>query len=170
MLQQLKEALAQNDSQERDTNVVHSEVTESPRATLSASTDESSRPLRTSPSRPTGAIRSRRVSARRNEQRPAVPGPDTVAQDPEETSEQPASTSSVDEEEEDEETMDTEAIGKLEGQNEVEKPKKWRSAKELKKEKRRQKSYIPATRPWTDPSELTRDEIKIELKKRNYMV
>lgn len=35
-------------------------------------------------------------------------------------------------------------------------------------ERRRIRSNQPATRPWSDPEELTRDEIAIELKKRNY--
>lgn len=37
-------------------------------------------------------------------------------------------------------------------------------------ERRRIRSNQPATRPWSDPEELTRDEIAIELKKRNYPV
>jgi hypothetical protein len=37
-------------------------------------------------------------------------------------------------------------------------------------ERRRLRSIQPATRVWSDPEELTRDEITLELKKRDYPV
>lgn len=120
-------------------------------------------------SRHLGAISSRRVSARRNEL-----GGDGTGQMTESEGSPTLSTSHQRQEDQTRlhNTEDNDPDSNMDTQSDAElAPKrKWRNRQERKKAVRREKSYIPATRPWSDPNELTRDEIKIELKKRNYLV
>jgi hypothetical protein len=85
------------------------------------------------------------------------------------------------EEEEEEEETDTKTRKRRKQQKEEEdgdEREKLRDESRISKhrkkleqnERRRIRSNQPATRPWSDPEELTRDEIAIELKKRNYPV